>query len=262
MKKLFFLTMMGVTLGLKSQNSFQPKQWIYGSDTLNYQILFPKNFTPKNIYPLVIFLHGAGERGNNNTSQLAHGSQLFLQDSIQKKYQPIVIFPQCPKNDYWANVKANRKKTPFSFKFKKKPKAKTALNMVMELIDHYTLEPFVKKDQIYIMGLSMGGMGTYEMVYHKPNTFAAAIAICGGAHPKIAKNYTTTPFWIFHGAKDNIVLPKYSLRMATAILENGGSPRLTLFDEANHNSWSDAFKTKDLLSWLFNHTKQTQISTQ
>lgn len=261
MKKIFFITLVLVSFGLKAQSTFQAKQWITSTDTLNYQILLPQNFSEEKTYPLVIFLHGAGERGDNNTSQLVHGSKLFLEDSIQKKYEPIVIFPQCPKDDYWANVKVDREKIPFEFKFKKAPEANPALSMVMDLVDDFTSKSFVKKGQVYIMGLSMGGMGTYEMVYHKPDTFAAAIAICGGAQPKIASNYTTTPFWIFHGATDNVVLPKYSVNMVSAILKNGGFPRVTIFEKANHNSWDGAFNTNNLLHWLFSHKKQIHTNT-
>ncbi|MCB0470047.1 MAG: phospholipase, partial [Flavobacteriaceae bacterium] len=106
-------------------------------------------------------------------------------------------------------------------------------------------------------GLSMGGMGTYEILSRKPDMFAAAFAICGGGNPELTENYATKiPMWIFHGAKDDVVNPQLSIDMVSAILKFGGKPNFTLYADDNHNSWDSAFAEPELLLWLFSKTKQ------
>ncbi|MFI2743288.1 prolyl oligopeptidase family serine peptidase [Zhouia sp. PK063] len=263
-KYLFFLML--VCFGFvnaQTQNGFKAERFVEGNDTLHYQILYPEHFSKQKQYPVVLFLHGAGERGNDNTSQLIHGSTLFLADSIQTKYPAIVIFPQCPKNDYWANAVIDRSSFPLNITFKNGGEPTKALSLVMKLIDKTVQESYVKKDQVYVMGLSMGGMGTFEIIYRKPNMFAAAIAICGGAAPETASVYAKTlPIWIFHGAEDNVVNPQYSLQMVSAILKDGGHPQYTLYEHANHNSWDATFAQPKLLSWLFSKHKITSKATK
>lgn len=256
---IFFFTLLA---SCYAQAGFQAEKFISKKDTLQYQILYPENFSEDKQYPVVLFLHGAGERGNDNTAQLIHGSALFLSDSVREKYPAIVIFPQCPKNGYWANVDVDRSSQPLKLKFKNNKKPTEALSLVMQLMDETVAEKYIKKDQVYVMGLSMGGMGTFEIISRKPNMFAAAIPICGGADPQSATTYATkVPVWVFHGAKDDVVDPRYSIQMVMAILENGGFPQFTLFENANHNSWDPTFAQPGLLSWLFSKNKQ-QIHTE
>ena len=126
----------------------------------------------------------------------------------------------------------------------------------MQLMEDMTQKPYVNKDQIYVGGLSMGGMGTFEILYRKPDLFAAAIAICGGGNPNTAKLFAKkVPMSIYHGAKDDVVKPQLSLTMVNAILEAGGTPNFTLYAKDNHNSWDSTFAETELLSWLFSNTK-------
>jgi predicted peptidase len=114
----------------------------------------------------------------------------------------------------------------------------------------------VDKHRVYVGGLSMGGMGTFELLRRKPNVFAAAFAICGGDNTFNAKLYAKkVPLWIFHGAKDDVVPVEHSLVMAEAIKAAGGNPKLTIYPNDSHNSWNDAFAEPDLIPWLFSHTK-------
>ena len=102
---LFLVTAMSYSAGYSQSNALFVKQlFIEKTDTLPYRILLPDNYDPENKYPLIIFLHGSGERGNDNEKQLTHGAELFLRDSIRKKYTAIVVFPQCSDNSYWSNV--------------------------------------------------------------------------------------------------------------------------------------------------------------
>ena len=224
------------------------------TDTLNYRYLLPENFDPAEKYPLVLFLHGAGERGSDNEKQLVHGSQLFL-DNI-KKYPAIVVFPQCPSDSYWSSVNSYTNETgkrTFIFPAESKPTA--AMELVIDLVDSLIMKDHVDNSRVYIMGLSMGGMGTFELLSRRPDVFAAAAPICGGGNPEMVKKYNpNTEFWVFHGRKDDVVPPKHSTIMVLALQEQDFSVRYTLYHNANHNSWDPAFSEPELLSWMFSKT--------
>ncbi|WP_299780231.1 prolyl oligopeptidase family serine peptidase [uncultured Formosa sp.] len=240
----------------KTEDLFLIKTHIVNTDTLKYRMLLPKDFSEDKTYPLVLFLHGAGERGNDNKTQLINGSDLFLNETTRDSFPAIVVFPQCPKNEYWAKVEADRSTKPITFKYKYKETPTKPMALVMDLMDTMAKKPFIKTNQIYVMGLSMGGMGTFEIIYRKPELFAAAIPICGGADPESVLAYAKSiPLWVFHGAKDDVVDPNLSINMVSAIFNNGGFPRFTLFDFANHNSWDPAFAEPELLTWLFSKSK-------
>jgi len=248
------LSLVPFTVAAQEQEVFKKEHYIKGTDSLNYRILFPKDFSKDKKYPVVLFLHGAGERGDDNEAQLTHGSDLFLEN--REDFPAIVIFPQAPKDDYWAKVEVKRDSMPFQFKFKNKETTTTSLQLVMELMDAIIQEEFVNTNRIYVGGLSMGGMGTYEIVYKRPKMFAAAFAICGGANPEIAEAYPADfNIWIFHGKKDDVVFPKYSEAMARAINHYGGNAKLSLYPEDNHNSWDSAFAEPNLLPWLFSQKR-------
>ncbi|MCO6459761.1 MAG: prolyl oligopeptidase family serine peptidase [Saprospiraceae bacterium] len=224
-----------------------------------YQELQPRKIKKNKKYPLVIFLHGAGERGNDNQKQLAHGGKLFDSRKMRRKFPAFVVFPQCPADDYWAKVDINRqdKEDPFRFDFRGKPTA--ALQSVFDLIQFYRTNEHVDPNRIYIMGLSMGGMGTIEAISRHPDWFAAAVSICGGGDLEFVQKFARqVPVWIFHGAMDDIVLPKYSRDMVQEIIFKGGFPKYTEYPEANHNSWDSAFKEKKLLPWLFEQRKKLE----
>ncbi|PRX43758.1 carboxylesterase family protein [Salegentibacter salegens] len=252
---LVILLVVPFSVNAQEKESFKKEHFIKNADTLNYRILFPKDFSEDKEYPVVLFLHGAGERGDDNQSQLTHGSELFLKH--QEEFPAIVIFPQAPKEDYWAKVEVNRDTVPFQFDFMNKKPATKSLQLVMDLMDEMQAEAFVNSDRIYVGGLSMGGMGTFELIYKKPEMFAAAFAICGGANPEIAKEYPEGfNIWLFHGKKDDVVLPEYSEAMARAINHYGGNAKLSLYPNDNHNSWDSAFAEPNLLPWLFSHNKE------
>jgi predicted peptidase len=113
----------------------------------------------------------------------------------------------------------------------------------------------VDKKRVYIGGLSMGGMGTFELTRRDPSQFAAAFPICGATDPSTAGSVNKISWWIFHGAKDNVVPPIYSIQMADALKREKASVRFSLYPEADHNSWDSAFAEKDLMPWLFSQRK-------
>lgn len=246
------------------QSKYEEEILVDGNDTLRYRIMYPKDFKETKSYPVVLFLHGAGERGNDNQIQLVHGGKLFATDYLQERYPAIVIFPQCPKNSYWSNVDVDRSSYPIKLNFKYDEGPTKPLELVMQLLDETIAAPFTKDDQVYVMGLSMGGMGTFELLSRKPNTFAAAIPICGGGNPSSVATYANnTPLWVFHGSRDDVVNPLQSMEMVAALLKTGVYPKFTLYDFANHNSWDPAFAEPDLLPWLFSHQKDiTRVTSE
>jgi predicted peptidase len=238
-------------------SSFDRGSFISKGDTLPYRILFPQNFDPAKKYALILVLHGAGKRGNDNEAQLKFGPKLFLKDSIRAKYPAIVVFPQCPTNSYWSNMTIDDNssgKLIFNFKEGGEPTIamKSLLGLVTQLLD----KPYIDKHKVYVGGMSMGGMGTFEILRRRPDLFAAAFAICGGDNTLNAKIYARkVPLWIFHGAKDNTVPSDHSIIMVEAIKAAGGDPKFTLYPNDGHNSWDDAFAEPGLMPWLFSHRK-------
>jgi predicted peptidase len=133
------------------------------------------------------------------------------------------------------------------------------MNLLQSLVPSVLAAYPVKRDQVYIGGLSMGAMGTYELVRRMPSVFAAAIAICGGAHPATAPRLKQTAWWIFHGTSDVVVPAQFSSDMAAALQGAGAGVKLTLYPDVNHNSWDPAFAEKDLLPWLFSQRKKPVV---
>lgn len=252
---LFFMMKVAYTqdLSLYTRHLFIQK-----NDTMPYRLLLPLNFDVHKKYPLILFLHGSGERGNDNEKQLVHGGDLFLKDSIRENYPAIVVFPQCAAKGFWANIgnhyDSAAKKRVIEFNEDSEPTKEMALllGLLKSLEKNYPLN----KKKMYVGGLSMGGMGTFELVLRKPKTFAAAFAICGGASTTTAKKMKKTAWWIFHGLKDNTVDPQFSKDMADALKQAGAEVRLTLYPEDGHNSWDDAFKEPELFKWIFSHHKK------
>jgi predicted peptidase len=239
-------------------SGYEKKYFIYKTDTLPYRILLPVNYEKTKKYPLIIFLHGSGERGNDNEKQLLHGGDLFLQDSLRKAFPAIVVFPQCADNQRWSNFKiaidsVTHKREGMIFPISDSPTV--MMDLLIKLVNQLERNYPVKKNQCYVGGLSLGGMGTYDLVKRMPNTFAAAFPICGGANPAIAPQLKNTSWWIFHGLKDDTVNPDYSRQMAKALEDAGAKVKITLYPNANHNSWDSAFAEKDLLPWLFSQKR-------
>lgn len=233
---------------------YEKEIFVYEDDTLNYRILKPLNYNPNKQYPVHLFLHGSGERGNDNSSQLTHGGKLFLKKENREKYNSWVIFPQCSKNDRWPSLSSDQWDKSFN---NNNSKPNKSLGLVIRLMDKFIEKNQVDKQRIYLSGLSMGGMGTFEILFRRPNMFAAATPICGNGIPQLAKLYADkVPLWIFHGSDDNVVSPKYSLAMAKAIIEAGGSPKMTLYENTGHGSWNNAFEEKDFLKWI--HSKSNK----
>tara|TARA_E500000178_G_scaffold348951_1_gene404963 strand:+ start:432 stop:1193 length:762 start_codon:yes stop_codon:yes gene_type:complete len=225
---------------------------VYGDKELVYRILYPQKFDKSKKYPIKLFLHGIGERGNNNKSQLTYVDKVFLNKNTLENYPSIVVFPQAPLSDNWSSVILDGNKLSFP----EDDPPTNSLKLVIKLMDSLTNENYADKNRIYLSGLSNGGMGSFELLKHRPNMFASAVIICGGGNPAWAKEFAkTTPVWVAHGSDDNVVFPELSINMVKAIIKHGGSPKFTLYENVNHESWFNVFNDPNYLEWMFSFTK-------
>jgi predicted peptidase len=259
MKKiLLLLSFLIITYSSYAQDlsTFKKEIFVVGNDTLPYRILYPEHFDVTKKYPVVLFLHGRGESGNDNEKQLANGAKLFLTQNFRKEFPAIVIFPQCAENSYWANVEIENVDGKRFFTFQKGGKPTKAMSLALSFTDEFFKNSFVDQNKIYVGGLSMGGMGTFEILRRKPKTFAAAFAICGGDNPANATKFKNVPLWIFHGGLDDVVNPQLSYSVFRELRSLGHEPKYTIYLKANHNSWDSAFAEPDLLHWLFSHKRK------
>jgi predicted peptidase len=250
----YILTFFCSVASAQEINTYSKHWFVMNGDTMPYRILLPENYQPAQKYPLVLFLHGRGESGTDNEKQLANGATLFLETENRLKHKAIVIFPQCAPGSYWSNTQTvyhDSLKNKRHFYFIEDGPPSTAMVMAMHLVQNIFERYPVNKQQVYVMGLSMGGMGTFEIVRRMPNVFAAAVPICGGAHPSTAPKLVKTKWWIFHGLKDDLVDPGFSKKMEAALKKSNASVRATYYPDANHNSWDPAFREPGLLDWLF-----------
>lgn len=257
--KLFFLFVFLGAYAATAQNDslFLKKEFTSSKgNRLPYRILFPEDYDKTKAYPLVLVLHGAGERGEDNEKQLTHGSKLFIDSAVRVNFPAIVIFPQCPEDEYWASVKIDRERTPMTLDFDYTRPMTRPLSSVMELMDDLGKNEAIDDRRIYITGLSMGGMGTFEAVHRYPEMFAAAMPICGGGDEERYQK-SRTPFWVFHGSIDAVVNVKYSHAMVAKLKFQKMKVKYSEYPGVNHNSWDNAFAEPEFLSWMFsNRLKQ------
>jgi predicted peptidase len=235
-----------------SQNSvFSFEKFTNGKgDTLNYRQLMPDHDTLRK-YPLVIFLHGSGERGKDNEAQLKWGVMNFATDQNMIKYPAIVVAPQCPEKMSWANF-SNKKNSRERIL---QPTPSKPMELLAALIQQLIKKLPVDTNRIYITGLSMGGFGTYDAIERYHGLFAAAIPVCGGGDTSRASLIAHIPTWIFAGAEDASVDPGYSLDMVEALNKAGAHPGFTLYPEVGHFSWLGAYSDPLMMAWLFRQHK-------
>lgn len=250
MKKIIYILILSI-LASNCFAQFKDGSFMIDGLTLPYKVMYPKDYDKNKTYPLVIFLHGAGERGNDNEAQLTHGKQ-FLIDNFSEKYPAIVIAPQCPQGNYWANIKRHDNGLGISFSFLSTEKPTPTMKTLILLIEDWLASGHVDTSRVYVGGLSMGGMGTFELLWRMPETFAAAFPICGGSNVEKTKLYAkNTAVWIFHGADDSVVPVERSREMHEELKRLEGQVKYTEYEGVNHNSWDNTFQEVELVPWLF-----------
>ena len=225
---------------------FEPRQFAdEQGNVLKYRLLKPANYNVNRKYPLVIFLHGAGERGDDNKVQLVHGMKEFLDPERRKNMACYVVAPQCPTGKKWVEV-------DWSAASSKMPEQPSdSLGLTIKLVQSMIETAAVDPNRIYITGLSMGGYGTWDAVARYPDMFAAAAPICGGGDPETAPRFTHIALWAFHGDQDQAVKVERSRQMIEALKEAGGEPKYTEYPGVGHDSWTATYKNQEFHDWLF-----------
>jgi predicted peptidase len=218
--------------------------------SLPYRLYVPRDYVQSQRYPLLVVLHGAGERGVDNEKHLGNGVLAFGDPALQKKRPTFVIYPQCPEAARWVETPweagdYDQSKVPLS----------RPLTAVMELVaaleSEFTLDP----NRVLLAGLSMGGYGVWDLVTRFPVRFAGALAICGGGDPSVAARAKEVPIWAFHGALDPVVPPKGSRLMIEALRKAGGKVKYTELKKGDHHIWEGVFADKTVVNWLLSQRR-------
>lgn len=217
---------------------------------LPYRILKPADYDANKKYPLVIFLHGAGERGTDNLVQLKHGMADFANDESRKKFPAFVIAPQCPAERKWVEVNWSDPKHDMP------EEPSIPMKQTFDVIEGLRKEFSIDEKRLYMTGLSMGGFGTWDALQRKPGYFAAGLPICGGGDVKQAAKLKNIPIWCFHGDQDTAVKVARSREMIAAIKEAGGMPKYTEYPNVGHDSWSATYRNPEVHAWLFEQVRK------
>ncbi len=233
---VFFLLLIMINSSfsqIQNQSSHNFQKEIKITLSANYLLYLPKDYQGSdNPFPLVLFLHGIGERGTDVEKVKMHGLPKLINEG--KEFPFIVLSPQCPDNEFWNT------------------------DVLSELIDEIESQYRVDKNRIYLTGLSMGGNGTWSLALAQPNRFAAIAPVCGWSHPVEFCKIAHIPIWIFHGAKDNVVPLNFSEQIIQQSKACGGANiKFTVYPEANHDAWTETYNNEELYKWFLEQSLDT-----
>ena len=202
---------------------------------MDYLVHLPPAYSEgSGTFPLLVFLHGAGQRGEDVEKLKVHGPPKLIAENAFP-YPFIVVSPQCPTDSWWDN----------RFEI-------TALDAFLDdIMSQYRVDP----ERVYLTGLSMGGFGTFAWAAQSPRRFAAIVPICGGGNPEKADRLAGIPAWVFHGEVDTTVAPEESIKMVKALEAAGGKVKFTLYPGVDHDSWTETYNNPELYTWLLSHQR-------
>ena len=195
-----------------------------------YLLYLPEGYSKEEKYPLLVFLHGAGERGDDLELVKIHGPPKLIEAGHDFPF--IIVSPQVPLDEWWS--------------------PDTVAWLTKDIMDNYSVDT----ERVYLTGLSMGGFGTWRTATKYPEMYAAIVPICGGGDPSKAHLIKDVPVWVFHGAKDDVVPIKRSEEMYDALKEYG-KIEFTVYQEANHDSWTKTYENPKLYEWLLSHKHES-----
>lgn len=196
---------------------------------LHYRTVLPEKYDLQTKYPLLIFLHGRGEQGDDLNRVQIHGP---FRKVAEMKLPMIIVAPQSPLDEWWQ------------------------AESLSAMVDHLLETLPVDKSRVYLTGLSMGGQGTWRLAMQRPEVFAAIAPICAYGLPNHAETLRDVPTWIFHGGKDTAINYRESTKMANALYKVGNNARLTIYPEAGHDSWTKTYNNPQLYEWFLSHQKK------
>ena len=220
-----------------------------GTEVL-YRLVSPEKIEPGRVFPLVLFLHGSGERGSDNQAQLKHGVMAISEGAEKAGRGAYVIAPQCPEGQWWAEADAGWERLADAGG--KNP----LMDALVALVEETAKVLPVDRGRMYVTGLSMGGFGTFDLLVRSPGVWAAAMPICGGGDPRTVGKFKDVPVRIFHGDVDDAVAPEASRVMAEALQEAGADVELTMYAGVGHDSWTQTYADAGVMGWLFSQKKK------
>jgi predicted peptidase len=244
MRKIVIASLLGTAAALAAQP--EAREWKAPDGTLvRYRYSAPRNPEPGKQYPLVLFLHGAGERGDDNSAQMRHGAPAILAGAEKLGDLCFLIAPQCPADKWWSPI--DRKTMRLSAADKPNP----LLEAVLAIVERTMKEQPIDPKRFYVTGLSMGGYATWDLLGRVPDKIAAALPICGGGDPSLAGRFKSIPVWAFHGEADATVPVKTTRKMIEALEKAGGTPKSTIYPDVNHDSWTPTYADPEVIRWMF-----------
>lgn len=218
--------------------------------TVKYRWSAPATVEPGKTYPLVLFLHGAGERGDDNKAQLKHGVLPIL-EGAEKLGQPcFLIAPQCPADRWWAPI--NRE----TMRLSAADKPNDLLEAVLALVDETMKAQPVDSRRFYVTGISMGGYATWDLLGRAPGKIAAAVPVCGGGEPSLVEKFKAIPIHAFHGEADPVVPVRTTKDMVEALEKSGAKPKATYYPGVQHDSWTQTYDNPEVIRWIFEQRRK------
>lgn len=219
-----------------AQQAFTFETQVTRTVRLNYLLHLPRGYgtNPEKEWPLIFFLHGMGERGDDLELIKLHGIPKVLEQRDDLPF--IVVSPQCSRDSIWT----------------------VDIQALNGLLDEVITKYAVDTDRIYLTGLSMGGFGTWRFATTYPERFAAIAPVCGGGEPARASRLKDVPAWVFHGAKDSVVPLSASEEMVDGLKACGGNVRFTVYPDAEHDSWTQTYDDPELYKWFLQHRRQRE----
>ncbi len=214
----------------------------YKNEEFRYRLMKPAQLEAGKKYPLVLFLHGRGESGDDNKVQLKHFPERMAKPEYREKFASYVLVPQCRKGQSWSEAPWNAKEPG--------PQLAAAILALKRTIK----ENQVDEKRVYLTGLSLGGFGSWNLAARHPDGFAAVAPICGGGDPSSASKLAKVKVWAWHGGADTVVPASRTRGMIAAIKKAGGNPQYTELPGVGHDSWTPAYSDtsdKGLLAWMF-----------
>lgn len=233
MKKMILITLLGLGIVIPSMGQSEQKQMKTTiQEEINYLMFLPKNYVPTGTpSPLIVFLHGSGERGNDLEKVKAWGPPAMVEKNPDFPF--IVVSPQCPDGQWWNTY------------------------LLKKMLDDVLANYNVDKSRVYLTGLSMGGFGTWELAMAFPGFFAAIAPICGGGNPFLISKLKNIPVWVFHGKKDTSVPEQQSAIMVEALKKVGADVEYTVLPDGGHSdAWIYAYEKAGLFDWFLKHQKK------
>jgi poly(3-hydroxybutyrate) depolymerase len=214
-----------------------------GGESLPYRLVAPVKVEPGVRYPLIVCLHRAGSRGQDNQKHQI-GFTGLLQPAVRERFPAYLVFPQCPANQIWATFGWGTQSPQMQ------PEPNLPLRLTKELLDELLTRLPLDGKRVYLTGMSMGGYGAWEAIQRWPEFFAAAAPVCGGGDPAQAARLVAMPRWVFHGKKDGVIKVETSARMVEALKNAGANPTFTVYPNVTHEAWIPAYQEPEFMPWL------------